>query len=188
MRRRRCRERSYVFYSFPYSSRSPFHQFIQKNLRTSRLPTLTRSLRFTTLLRIPLLNGLPRHAKSLDTSRHTTITSRLENNLSNLLLRSSIIECAFNVRSQLCASVLTAKHRNVEEGASLKFEAWSCPDRTPARLAYILVEKLEQENRKALRRGRTSCIALAKGFCAAARDLSTYSFPATWYRILIPSL
>lgn len=42
---------------------------------------------------------------------------------------------------------------------------------------YTSARERGEEDRKGR---RTSCIAFANGLLALARDLSTYSFPATW--------
>ena len=84
------------------------------------------------LLRLPLLNRLTRDSKPLNSRRHTTVARRLQNHLPNLLLSTTIIQCAFNVRRKLCPAILAAKHGDVEERASLELEAGACPDGAPA--------------------------------------------------------
>ena len=95
-----------------------------------QIPLLTLPL--PNLLRLPLLNRLTRHSEPLNSRRHTTITSGLQNHLPDLLFSTAVIQRAFDMRRKLSPAILTTQHRDVEERASLQLEARSCPDGAPA--------------------------------------------------------
>lgn len=64
------------------------------------------TLSLPNLLRLPILNRLARHPKSLDPRRHTAVTRRLQNHLPDLLFSAAIVQSTFDVGRKLGATIL----------------------------------------------------------------------------------
>jgi hypothetical protein len=98
----------------------------------SQIQITLLALSLPNLLRLPILNSLARHSEPLNSRRHTTVTSCLQNHLPDLFLSTAVIQRTFNMRRKLSPAILTTQHCDVEERASLELEARSCPDGAPA--------------------------------------------------------
>ena len=73
------------------------------------------------LLRLPVTQCLGGHSEPFNTGRHSTVSRSLQNHLSYLLFRCTIIQSSSNVCRELRGAVLAAEHGDVQEGARLEF-------------------------------------------------------------------
>lgn len=64
---------------------------------------------------VPFLNRLPSHSKTLNASRHPTITASLQDHLPYLLLARPIVQSSFYMCCEFLPTILAAQHGNVEE-------------------------------------------------------------------------